>query len=151
MERLNKQNIEAILPHRDRALLIDRVEIENGKPVGYYTVSADICEGHFPDQPVMRGVDRIEMIGLMLGVAAMSSENTQIPKGHLPALVEVSRSIFKYPARPGDLVRIEVELTRESRRIIEGKGKAFVGTKEIAEVEGLKAVVVPADKLLKSS
>lgn len=64
-ERLDREGLEAILPHRERALMIDRVEIENDKPVGYYTVTQEVCEGHFPDQPVMRGVDRIEMIGIM--------------------------------------------------------------------------------------
>ena len=139
-------DLEAILPHRERALMIDRVETENGKPVGYFTVTAEVCEGHFPGQPVMRGVDRIEMIGLMLGIAALKSGKIQIPEDHWPVLTDTGRSSFRGYVHPGDLVRLEVSLTKETRKYIEGNGKAFVGDNVVAEVEGVKIFVIPKPK-----
>lgn len=142
-ESLDKEGLEAILPHRNRALMIDRVEIENGKPVGYYTVTPEVCEGHFPDMPILRGVDRTEMIGIMLGIAALRSGIIHIPEGHWPVLTDTGRSSYRGYVYPGDEVRLEVDLTKETRKFIEGNGKAFVGENVVAEVEGIKIFVVP--------
>ena len=147
MERLDKQNIEGLLPHRDRALLVERVEIEDGKPIGYYTVTEDICEGHFPGLPVMRNGDRDDMIEQMLGLAASISEGSTMPPGYVGVIVGKGETQYKNPARPGDEVRIQVELTRVTRKIIEGDGVAYVGDKEIANIKGIKALLVSKDKL----
>ena len=57
---LNKKEIEALLPHREPMLLIDKLTnivhlksataIMNVKKNGFYV------QGHFPGQPVMPGV-----------------------------------------------------------------------------------------------
>lgn len=105
---LNRKDIEAILPHRDRALLLDSAEITPDGAIGYLTVREDIVEGHFPEYPIMRGFDRAEMIVQTLGVAA----STGLPEGHLPFLVRADGLSFRNQAVLGDLIRAEVAITR---------------------------------------
>lgn len=134
---LDKGEIEKILPHRGRALLLDKVEFDGDRTIGYLTVREEHCEGHFPGCPIMRGVDRVEMIALTLGVAA----NAQLPEGQMAYLVAVRGIKFRGMAVLGDLVRAEVKITRQTSRMIRGEGKAFVGDKVVAEVQDIVAVV----------
>ncbi len=139
MEKMGKAKITEILPHRGRALLLDRVEVDevHNKATGYLVVTKRHCEGHFPDNPIMRAVDRIEMIALTLGVAA----GTRLPEGSLPLLYSFDRARFPGKAVPGDLIRTEAVLDRFNRRIIRGHGKAFVGDKLVAEAEDIVCLV----------
>ena len=134
---LNRDEIEEILPHRGRALLLDKVDFDNEKTIGYLTVREEHCEGHFPGLPIMRGVDRIEMIALTLGVAA----KTKLPEGYLSFLAKIGKTRFPAPARPGDIIRSEVIVTKVSKRIIQGSGKAFVGNQLVAEVSELTCII----------
>ncbi len=134
---LDKEEIEKILPHRGRALLLDRVEFDGDKTIGYLTVREEHCEGHLPGFPIMRGVDRIEMIALTLGVAA----RTQLPEGYLPFLAKIVGARFPALAKPGDTIRSEVAITKISKRIIQGSGKAFVEEQVVAEVQEITCVI----------
>ena len=98
---------------------------------------AEIVEGHFPEYPVMRGFDRAEMLIQTLGIGA----STTLPEGHLAFLAKADGLSFRNPARLGDLVRAEVTITCRSSRIIEGRGRAFVGDKEVAEVASMSFVI----------
>ncbi len=140
---MERSEIEKILPHRDRALLLDRAEIdkEQGSAIGYLTVTAEICEGHFPGNPIMRGVDRIEMIALTLGLAACA----RLPGGFLPCLVSFDKVRFPGIVVVGDEIRAEVILNKISGRIIRGRGKAFVHDKLVAEVDSIVCVVGKAN------
>lgn len=136
---MEKSEIEKILPHRGRALLLDKAEInkEQGSAIGYLTVTAELCEGHFPGNPIMRGVDRIEMIALTLGLAACA----ELPGGFLPYLVSFDKVRFPGIVVAGDEIRAEAILNKISSRIIRGKGKAFVQDKLVAEVDNIVCVM----------
>lgn len=134
---LGREEIEKILPHRGRALLLDRVEFDGEHVVGYLTVREEHCEGHFPGFSIMRGIDRIEMIALTLGVAA----NAQLPEGQMAYLVGIGEAKFRGMVVLGNLVRSEVKITRQTSRMIKGEGKAFVGDKVVAEVQDIVAVI----------
>lgn len=136
---LEREEIEKILPHRGRALLLDKAELEKGsdKATGFLTVRDEHCEGHFPGSPIMRGVDRIEMIALTLGLAAQAD----LPPSYLPFLVGLDKIKFPDVAVLGDLVRTEAIITRKGSRIIKGQGEAYVGEKLIAEVGEIVLVI----------
>lgn len=65
---LDRAGIEALLPHRDPFLLVDRVTMldsERGIVIARYDLAAarEIFAGHFPSRPVYPGALQIETVG----------------------------------------------------------------------------------------
>lgn len=136
---LERGDIERILPHRDRWLLLDRAEVnkEDGSAKGYLTINEDHCFGHFPGNPIMPGVLRIEFIAQTLGVVGMYG----LPEGTGILLIGGERYKFRAPAKLGDLMIAEVKITKRMSRGLEGEGKAFVNGKLVAESYGITGLV----------
>lgn len=138
---LSTQDIMAIIPHRYPFLLIDRVlELEPGvRAVAEKLVTANEPQftGHFPGNPIMPGVLIIEALAQAGAVAALKlPENA----GKLVLFAGIDGVRFKRIVRPGDTLRLEVQLERMRRGIGKGKGRATVGTELACEAELLFAV-----------
>lgn len=126
---LDIQQIKEIIPHRYPFLLVDKVlEVEEGKrAIGIKNVTAneEFFNGHFPDYPVMPGVLIVEALAQVGAVAMLKKEEN---RGRLAFFAGIDNCRFKRQVRPGDQLRLEVEMTRVRGAI--GKGKA------IATVDG---------------
>jgi len=125
---LDRRQIEAILPHREPFLLLDRViELVPGEyAVAERDISAadDVFRGHFPGHPVFPGVLQLEAMAQTGAVALLSEPDGQ---GKLVLFAGVDRVRFRKPVLPGDTLRLETRLTERRGRIGRGEGKAFVG------------------------
>ncbi len=126
---LTIEEIKEIIPHRYPFLLIDRiVEIEEGqRAVGIKNVTAneEFFNGHFPEYPVMPGVLIVEALAQVGAVAILKVEAN---RGKLAMFAGIDKCRFKKQVKPGDQLRLEVEITRMKGPI--GKGHA------VATVDG---------------
>ncbi|MEK3978890.1 3-hydroxyacyl-ACP dehydratase FabZ [Psychrobacillus sp. FSL K6-2836] len=133
---LDTQKIKEIIRHRYPFLLVDRIlEIEEGKrAVGIKNVTAneDFFNGHFPNYPVMPGVLIVEALAQVSAVVMLTKEGNE---GRLGLLVGIDKCRFKQQVKPGDQLRLEVEITRLKGPIGKGKGIATVDGTLVCETE----------------
>lgn len=150
MPSLSRQEIEALIPHRDPFIFLDRItECEFGRyavgeidDAGAY--QEHILRGHFPGFPVMPGAIIVEALAEVGAVAALGlPENT----GKIAMLTGLDGWKFRQPARPGDKVRLEASLIKLRGRFGKGKGVATIGDKLVAEGEISFAIVDPPREL----
>lgn len=133
---LGIQQIKDTIPHRYPFLLVDKVtEIETGKRVVGYknvTINEPFFQGHFPDYPVMPGVLIIEALAQVGAIAVLDIEEN---KGKIGFLAGVDKCRFKRQVVPGDVLNLEVEITRMKGPIGKGKGTATVNGELACQAE----------------
>ena len=125
-----REQIEAILPHREPFLLLDEViELEPGSHVvARKTVREDewYLAGHFPGRPVMPGVLIVEAMAQAGAVAVLSEEEN---RGRLALFAGIDDVRFKRIVEPGDELELRCDLERVRGPIGKGKASAHVGGK----------------------
>ncbi|KYD07049.1 3-hydroxyacyl-ACP dehydratase FabZ [Heyndrickxia sporothermodurans] len=138
---LDIQQIKEIIPHRYPFLLIDQIlEVEEGKSaVGVKNVTGneDFFNGHFPEYPVMPGVLIVEALAQVGAVAMLKKEEN---RGRLAFFTGIDNCRFKRQVKPGDQLRLEVEMIRFKGPIGKGKGVATVNGELVCETEMMFAL-----------
>ena len=127
MPSLTRDEIEAILPHRDPFLLLDEiVELEPGaRVVARKRVDADewYLAGHFPGRPIMPGVLIVEAMAQAGAVAVLSEDEN---RGKLALFAGIDGVRFKRIVEPGDELELTCDLERVRGPIGRGKATATV-------------------------
>jgi len=135
------EEIKQIIPHRYPFLLVDKViEVEEGKRVvaiKNVSINEPFFQGHFPDYPVMPGVLIIEAMAQVGAIAMLGKEEN---KGKIGFLAGVDKCRFKRQVKPGDQLKLEVEITRLKGAIGKGKGRATVDGEVACEAEIMFAI-----------
>lgn len=128
--------IRKVLPHRYPFLLIDRViELEPGKrivAIKNVTANEPFFQGHFPEFPVMPGVLQIEALAQAGAVLALSMPGNE---GKAALLTGVDGFKFRRQVVPGDVLRLEVTVTRYRSGFGKAAAKATVEGDVTAEGE----------------
>jgi 3-hydroxyacyl-[acyl-carrier-protein] dehydratase len=131
---LSAREIQEIIPHRYPFLLVDRiVELDEGKrAVGLKAVTIDepFFAGHFPSFPVMPGVLVAEALAQVGAVAVLRDPAM---RNRMPFLAGLDGFRFKRQVTPGDVLRLDVTLTRVRSRAGRGHGVATVNGEVAAE------------------
>ena len=132
------QHILRRLPHRYPFLLVDRVlEFEKDvriKALKNVTMNEPFFAGHFPARPVMPGVLIVE--AMAQSGALLMSKTLDVDVGTKTIMfMSVDNARFRSPVRPGDVLRMNIEVLRARGGIYKFKGRALVGEKLAAEAE----------------
>jgi len=124
-----------VLPHRFPMLLVDRVtELIRTKrivAIKNVTVNEPFFVGHFPDHPIMPGVLVVEAMAQAGGVLLLTEFPDRAEK--LLLFTGIERARFRRPVRPGDQLRIEVDVLAWRGTAGRMQGKAFIGEKLACE------------------
>lgn len=132
------------LPHRYPLLLLDRATnyVPFTSITGYKNVSYNepFFTGHFPDYPVMPGVLVCEAMAQAGGVL-MSKSLELKTAGKTILFLTLDAARFRKPVRPGDVLRMEVKVTRHRGDLAKFRGESFIDDKLAAEAEFAVMVV----------
>ena len=133
---LDSNAIQKIIPHRYPMLLIDRVvELEPGKKataIRNVTINEEVFNGHFPKNPVLPGALIVESLAQTGAVALLSEPEF---KGKTAYFGGIKSAEFRKVGRPGDTLRLEVELEKVRGHVGLGKGIATVDGKKACTAE----------------
>lgn len=139
MSSMDIKQILEYLPHRYPFLLVDRVlSCEAGKSIvalKNVTINEPFFRGHFPNFPVMPGVLIIECMAQAAAILTFHSEKARPDKDSVYFFVGIDNARFKKPVVPGDILRLQVEITRHVRGIWKFAAQAWVGEVLAAESE----------------
>ncbi|WP_428080186.1 3-hydroxyacyl-ACP dehydratase FabZ [Candidatus Pelagibacter sp.] len=145
MEKLNKEDIKKLLPHREPMLLID--ELKDIKKLfsatGVVAVKKDsfFVDGHFPDQPVMPGVLIVEAFGQTAAALTAHGIDKETYENKLVFLMGIEKARFRNPVMPDCKLELKIEAIRSHGRVWKYKGEAFVGEKKMADAQWSATIV----------
>jgi 3-hydroxyacyl-[acyl-carrier-protein] dehydratase len=126
------------LPHRYPFLLVDKAEafVANTSITGIKNVSHNepFFQGHFPIDPVMPGVLIVEAMA-QTGALLMSKSLDISVEGKIIMFMSIDGVRFRKPARPGDVLRMNVVVTRARGETFKFRGETFIDGKLAAEAE----------------
>jgi 3-hydroxyacyl-[acyl-carrier-protein] dehydratase len=122
--------ILAAIPHREPFLLVDEiVERTESRIVCTKVFSGreDFFAGHYPDYPLVPGVLLCE--AAMQAGAVLLSKHLAESSGRIPVATRMNDVRFKRMVRPGETIRLEVELVERLADAFFLKAKVMVDGK----------------------
>jgi len=138
---LNKEQIMEILPHRPPMLLVDEIlEMDETHAVGTLHLTGEefFFQGHFPGNPIMPAVFRLEALAQTGGVALLSLPEF---KGKTAVYTGIDKAKFRAVVKPGDTLRLEMRFTKRRGAMAVAEGIAWVDDQKAAEAE-IKCMVL---------
>ena len=145
MNKLNKDQIRELLPHREPMLLIDELvdikKLQSAKAIMYVKKDAFFVNGHFPDNPVMPGVLIVEAFGQAAAALTAHGVDKKEYENKLVFLMSVEKARFRSPVIPDCTLELKIEAIRSHGRVWKYKGEAFVGNKRMADAQWSATIV----------
>ncbi len=126
---MNAVDLRQKLPHRYPMVMIDTVEKVGATSAVAWknvTVNEPHFPGHFPNAPVMPGVLVMEALCQLVWLWAVENGHTKPGYEGGVRMSGIRKLRFRRPTLPGDLLRLEIEVTDRKERTLEVKSTASV-------------------------
>ena len=137
MNKLNKDQITKLLPHREPMLLIDELydiqALKSATAVVNVKKNSFFVQGHFPENPVMPGVLIVESFGQAAAALTAHGLDKATYENKLVFLMGVEKARFRNPVIPDCKLILKIEAIRSHGRVWKYKGEAFVDNKKMAD------------------
>ncbi len=137
MTKLNKNQIQTLLPHREPMLLIDELydikKLFSATAVVNVKKDSFFVQGHFPENPVMPGVLIVESFGQAAAALTAHGLDRSTYEDKLVFLMGVEKARFRNPVIPDCRLELKIEAIRSHGRVWKYKGEAFVDNKKMAD------------------
>jgi UDP-3-O-[3-hydroxymyristoyl] N-acetylglucosamine deacetylase / 3-hydroxyacyl-[acyl-carrier-protein] dehydratase len=134
-EVMGVEGIMKLLPHRPPFLMVDRiVKLEGNTIVGVkcVTINEPYFQGHFPGHPIMPGVLQLEAMAQVAGVLLLKRIEAANQIAYFMSAEDVR---WRKPVFPGDVLVIEIELTKSRGKIGKAKGICRVAGEIVSEAD----------------
>tara|TARA_B100000029_G_scaffold182627_1_gene180276 strand:+ start:2329 stop:2787 length:459 start_codon:yes stop_codon:yes gene_type:complete len=142
---ITRKEIEALLPHREPMLLIDKliniVPLKSATAIVNVKSDSFFVQGHFPGQPVMPGVLIVEAFGQAAAALTAHGIDPKEYKDKLVYLMSVDKARFRNPVLPECKLELDIEAIRSHGRVWKYKGLARIKDKKMAEAEWAATIV----------
>ena len=143
--KLSKEDIKNLLPHREPMLLIDElldiVKLKSAKAIVNVRKNSFYVQGHFPGQPVMPGVIIVEAFGQAAAALTAQGIDKSTYENKLVFLMSVEKARFRNPVVPDCKLELNIEAIRSHGRVWKYKGVAKVNGKKMADAEWSATIV----------
>ena len=137
MDKLNKDQIRNLLPHREPMLLIDELydikKLFSASALVKVRKNSFFVQGHFPENPVMPGVLIVESFGQAAAALTASGLDKSTYENKLVFLMGVEKARFRNPVIPDCELILKIEAIRSHGRVWKYKGEAFVDNVKMAD------------------
>ncbi len=137
MTTLGIEEVMKVLAHRYPMLMIDKViECDDEKhivAIKNLTFNEPFFQGHFPGVPVMPGVLQLEAMAQAGGI--LLTRISADTAGKVPYFMAIDKAKFRKVVKPGDQMRIEIEMLKIRSRLAKFKGVVFVDGAVASEAE----------------
>ncbi len=137
MDKLNKDQIRNLLPHREPMLLVDELynikKLQSATALVKVRTDSFFVQGHFPDNPVMPGVLIVESFGQAAAALTASGLDKSTYENKLVFLMGVEKARFRNPVIPDCDLILNIEAIRSHGRVWKYQGEAFVDDKKMAD------------------
>ena len=137
MDKLNKDQIQNLLPHREPMLLIDELidikKLFSATAIVNVRKDSFFVQGHFPGQPVMPGVLIVESFGQAAAALTAHGLDKATYDNKLVFLMGIEKARFRNPVIPDCKLILKIEAIRSHGRVWKYKGEAFVNEKKMAD------------------
>ena len=145
MDKLNKNQIRDLLPHRDPMLLVDELydikKLISATALVKVRKDSFFVQGHFPDNPVMPGVLIVEAFGQAAAALTAHGIDKSEYENKLVFLMSVEKARFRNPVIPDCRLELNIEAIRSHGRVWKYKGEAFVDGKKMADAQWSATIV----------
>ena len=144
-DKLNKEEIKKLLPHREPMLLID--ELVNIKKLQSATAIVNVkkdsffVQGHFPGEPVMPGVLIVEAFGQAAAALTAAGIDKSTYENKLVFLMTIDKARFRNPVIPDCKLELNIRAVRSHGRVWKYQGEAVVNGIKMADAQWAATLV----------